>query len=174
VLLLKSKGETVSWKNQNWLISRLYTISGIDDDGIKLYHHQEARTSTDARKFMNDVVNKQKFEDVIPDLQNIENVNVEQLKKELNDPDTKPKDFFERIQVLLNNHYDQNNIVDKKGKVKKIKLKESSLTSPKGGLKDVIDNYRKFPYIKVKVNDFNAALEGIDFKITPTGKIAEL
>ena len=49
------------------------------------------------------------------------------------------------------------------------KLKESGLTTPKGG--NVIDNFKEFPYIKFKVSNFNAMIEGIDFTISPIGKI---
>jgi len=172
VLLLKDRDESASWGYRSWLKSRLYIISGIDKDGIKLNHHQEARMGTDIIKFMNDIINRQKFEIFLEDLSKIENINLNQLKSEIENPEINKKDFFNKVEGLLNDYYKGKNILNEKGEVKKIKLKNSSLTTPKGG--DVIDNYKSFPYVKFKPNGFLAKLEGIDFKITQLGKIIKI
>jgi CRISPR-associated endonuclease Csn1 len=177
IILLKNRNEEPEWMNQSWLNDRFYTITGIDDDGIKLYYHQEARPGTEVLKFMNEVINEQKFKNVIPDLKNIDGINVAQLWKDFYNPQIKKKDFFEKIQKILNEYYEQYTIkVKKKNReeVKKIKLRKSGLTTPKGKLEDFINNHNEFPYVKLKVNDFNAFIEGIDFKITPTGKIEKI
>ena len=72
----------------------------------------------------------------------------------------------------MNIYYKENEISENKGIIKESKIKESALTTPKGG--DVIDNHKDFPYIKFKVSNFNALIEGIDFKIYPTGKISKI
>lgn len=171
-IILKDESDSVDWNDKNWLNSRLYIITGIDKDGIKLSHHQDARAGTDALKFMNDVINRQKFESVLPDLEKLKHTNVTSLKSDFKNEEVKVKDLFKEIQNLLNTFYKENNIVDAKGKIKSIKLKESGLTTPKGG--DVIDNHKLFPYIKLKVSGFYAKIEGIDFNIDPTGKIIVL
>lgn len=48
--------------------------------------------------------------------------------------------------------------------------KHMGLKSGKKGGK-LIGKHKEFPWIKVTPNDFDALVEGIDFKITPTGKI---
>lgn len=103
-------------------LERLYVITGLDKDGIKLMHHQEARGTTDVLAYMNDIITQQ---------------NLKEGK------------------------------VDKHGKPK-----ESKLTSPKGG--DVIGKYKEFPYIKFKPSGFKALLQGVDFHLTPTGKIEKI
>ena len=98
--------------------------------------------------------------------------NIDSIKADFVNPEIKRKDFFSTLQKIINDYYKENNIADNKGKVKTIKLKESGLTTPKGG--DVIDNYKSFPYIKLKPSGFYAKIENIDFKITPTGKIVKM
>jgi len=56
------------------------------------------------------------------------------------------------------------NKLDKNGKVK-----ESKITGPVGGVK--VGEHKNFPYQKFKPGNFNAFISGVDFKITPTGKI---
>jgi CRISPR-associated endonuclease Csn1 len=102
----------------------------------------------------------------------LKHTNITSLKSDFNNEEIKLKDLFSEIEKLLNIYYKENNILDSKGKVKSIKLKESGLTTPKGG--DVIDNHKLFPYIKMKVSGFNAKIEGIDYNIDTTGKISEL
>ncbi len=129
--ILQSGMFVLLWRespNEIWALSeleranRLYIIRGLDDDGIKLYFHQEARPTVDVIKHMNNVINE---------------FNV------------------------------QNNILDKKGEIKK-----SKLTSPKGG--DVLERSDEFPYIKFQPSNFNALIEGIDFKLTVLGEIENL
>tara|TARA_R110001592_G_scaffold36893_6_gene123632 strand:- start:3229 stop:8091 length:4863 start_codon:yes stop_codon:yes gene_type:complete len=171
-IILSDNDECVEWENQNWLKNRLYVLSGIDKDGIKLNHNQEARMGTDTIKFMNDIIDKQKLENVIPELLKIKNLSIDSIKEDFVNPEIKRKDFFSSLQKTINDSYKEYNIADNKGKIKTIKLKESSLTTPKGG--NVIDNYKSFPYIKFKSSGFYAKIENIDFKITPTGKIAKI
>lgn len=76
-------------------------------------------------------------------------------------------EVIKHMNDVINKFNKENNIIDKKGNIK-----ESKLTSPKGG--DVIGKYKEFPYIKFKPNGFNALVEGIDFEITTTGEIKQL
>lgn len=168
-ILLNEEDENIDWNNQVWLKSRMYVLTGIDGDGIKLSHNQDARSGSDAIKFMNNEINMQKFEAVIPELKKINGLDFNTIKADFFNPEIKTKDVFDSIQKLINNHYKENNIVDPKGKLKIIKLKESGLTTPKGG--DVIENYKSFPYVKFKVSGFYSKIQNIDFKITTTGKI---
>ncbi|MCD4693364.1 MAG: hypothetical protein K8R79_10655, partial [Calditrichales bacterium] len=59
VIILNKNEQDISFADVNWLHSRLYIIRGLDGDGIKLYHHQEARQTTDVIKHMNKVINKE-------------------------------------------------------------------------------------------------------------------
>lgn len=45
-------------------------------------------------------------------------------------------------------------------------------TGMKGGKN--IDNYRKFPWVKIGYTTFDCIVENIDFKITPTGKVERI
>jgi len=101
---------------------RMYIVRGLDDDGIKLYFHQEARQTTEVLKHMNAIITE-------------------------------------------SNH--RNNILDKNGNVK-----ESKLTTPKGG--DVVGLSGDFPYVKFKPSNFNALLEGVDFRVSVLGMINAL
>jgi CRISPR-associated endonuclease Csn1 len=169
VILLNNPDEDVFWNNQDWLKNRLYIITGIDEDGIKMYYHQEARATTDVIKFMNNIIDNNKFEELIPEFSLIDNVNLEELFQQLNDPENNKKDFFDKINKLLNDYYSNNNITDPKGNIKKFKLSESKLTSPKGG--DVVDKYYDFPYIKFKPNGFHGLIENVHFKFDIIGRI---
>lgn len=172
VLLLKSQDETIDWSNQVLLKNRLYIIRGLDEDGIKLYYHQEARPTTDVVKYMNEVIDKQKLEDIIPVLQDIGNIDIESIINKFNDTELKRSYFFKELNTILNRYYQEKHIVDGKGKPIVGKLKESKLTTPKGG--DVINKFDKFPYIKFKVSNFHGLIQNLDFEITLTGKIREL
>lgn len=119
VLLYKESKDELVQLSKERLGERLFIIKGIDDDGIKLYFHQEARMTTQVIAFMNEVITEQN-----------------------------------RV----------NGIVDKNGKIK-----QSKLTTPKGG--DVIGRYAEFPYVKFKPSNFNALLEGRDFRLNVLGEI---
>jgi hypothetical protein len=82
--------------------------------------------------------------------------------------------LFKELEILINDFYEKNNVINNKGKLKEIKLKTSSLTTPKGGIDDFLDNPFEFPYVKMKVNNFNAVIGGIDFKITRIGEIIKI
>lgn len=110
------------WGNPELQCKRLYTVKGIDDDGIKLYFHSEARPTTDVIRHMNEVVDRQNL---------------------------------------------AAGVLDKSGKVK-----ESKLSTPKGG--DVIDRFIEFPYVKFKASNFNALIEGIDFELSYDGRLTKL
>ncbi|MBL4651339.1 MAG: hypothetical protein JKY53_00530 [Flavobacteriales bacterium] len=171
-ILLNDNEEQAEWENQKWLKERLYVVSGIDEDGIKLNYHQEARAGTDVITYMNEIINFQKFEELIPELSEIEGVDIENFKSNFNNVGIKKKEFFKKLQETLNSHYKENNIIDEKGNIKAVKAKESGLTTPKGG--GVVGKYKEFPYVKFKPNGFYGLLEGVDFKITPTGKIEKV
>ncbi len=102
--------------------SRLYIIRGLDDDGIKLYYHREARQTTEVLKHMNEIITE------------------------------------------MNR---RNGDFDKKGNVK-----QSKLTTPKGGTCDkLLGHHSDYPYIKIQPSNFNALLEGVDFQMSVLGKI---
>ena len=122
VIILKNNEQDINFADISWLHSRLYVVRGIDADGIKLYHHQEARQTTDVIKHMNEVINRKNI---------------------------------------------SNNILDKNGKIK-----ISKLTTPKGG--DMFDKFKDFSYIKFKVSNFNALIEGVDFIISDLGNIKQV
>lgn len=168
-LLLKNEEEVAEWDNNMWLKSRLYIINGIDSDGIKLNHHQNARLSTDTLKFMNDVIDKQKFNDILPELAKIDSLDLQLIESQFYNSEIDRKELFASITESVNNYYKLSNILDSKGKYKTIKLKVSALTTPKGG--SIIDKYQKFPYVKFRPNNFYAMIQGINFEITTTGKI---
>jgi CRISPR-associated endonuclease Csn1 len=169
VILYKEHVEEINFKDYNSIIKRLYKISGLDDDGIKLIHSFSARKTTENIEFMNDIINMKKFTDVKDDL---EKCGVwKDLFDDFYNPNIKKSVFFQKINNTLNMYYELNDI-KQKDKIKTINLKESKLTTPKGG--DVIDKSDEFPYIKFKVNNFKALVEDIDFKVLPTGEIAPL
>ncbi len=121
VLLLKEDENSSDFWNMTHIqrAGRLYIIRGLDNDGIKLYFHQEARQTTEVLQHMNNVITESNR---------------------------------------------RNNIVDKKGD-----LKISKLTTPKGG--DVLERSSDFPYVKFRPSNFNALLEGVDFRINALGDI---
>jgi CRISPR-associated endonuclease Csn1 len=57
-IILFSANPSEIWENEDLVPKRLYTVKGIDADGIKLYFHTEARPTTDVIKYMNEVVNR--------------------------------------------------------------------------------------------------------------------
>lgn len=69
VFLLKQEDEIDHFLDKpiELLYSRYYTVEGIDDDGIKLYHNSDARTKTDVLKYMNDVINQYNVENNLRD-----------------------------------------------------------------------------------------------------------
>ncbi|MDF7825570.1 type II CRISPR RNA-guided endonuclease Cas9 [Pontiellaceae bacterium B12227] len=118
-LLFKGSRDELTQLSKGQLGDRLYIVKGIDDDGIKLYFHQEARMTTQVIAFMNEVITEQNRKD---------------------------------------------GILDKSGEVKR-----SKLTTPKGG--DVIGRQAEFPYVKFKPSNFNALLEGVDFRLNVLGEV---
>jgi CRISPR-associated endonuclease Csn1 len=66
-LLTKDSKDKLFHTNKDLLKERLYIVKGIDDDGIKLYFHQEARMTTQVIAFMNDVITEQNRKDGILD-----------------------------------------------------------------------------------------------------------
>lgn len=169
VILYKEKKEEIDFNN-NSVIKRLYKISGLDKDGIKLTYAVSAIGSTENIAYMNNVINKQKLFQFKKD---IEEIGIwESIYSDFKNENIKKSIFFKKLNDLLNEHYSKNDIYDSAGIIKKIKIKESGLTTPKGG--NVIDNFNDFPYIKFKASNFNALIEGIDFKVLPSGKIQKL
>ncbi|WP_376777405.1 type II CRISPR RNA-guided endonuclease Cas9 [Flavobacterium covae] len=169
VILYKEKKEEIDFNN-NSVIKRLYKISGLDKDGIKLTYAVSALGSTENIAYMNNVINKQKLFQFKKD---IEEIGIwESIYSDFKNENIKKSIFFKKLNDLLNEHYSKNDIYDSAGIIKKIKIKESGLTTPKGG--NVIDNFNDFPYIKFKASNFNALIEGIDFKVLPSGKIQKL
>lgn len=170
VLLLNDENEDFNFNDESLIKSRLYTITGLDKDGIKVMYHQEGRSNSDSIAYMNEVINAQKLFEVKEDLEMLDKWAV--VFDKFKDDSIKIADVFKEINQILNNHYENDNVLDDKGKVKNSKIKVSSLTTPKGG--DVINRYEEFPYVKFKVSNFNALIEHIDFKISTTGKIQKL
>ena len=58
VILLQTENEEFDYNNQKWINDRIYIITGIDKDGIKLCYNKEARSTTDLIKYMIDKINK--------------------------------------------------------------------------------------------------------------------
>ena len=170
VILYKNEKEEINFNNPNSIIKRLYKISGLDKDGIKLTYCVSAKGSTENIAYMNDVINEQKLFQIRSE---IENLGLwDNIFSDFKNDNIKKAVFFKSLNDLLNKHYLENNVYDSKGLIKKVKFKESGLTTPKGG--DVIDNFKDFPYIKFKASNFNALIEGIDFKILPSGRVIEI
>lgn len=63
MVLLYNKMPDEIWESEEKWMERLYTITGLDDDGIKLMHHIEARGSTKVIAHMNDVITQQNFKE---------------------------------------------------------------------------------------------------------------
>ena len=119
VLLYKEHPDELRELSASELAGRLYIIRGLDEDGIKLYFHQEARNTTEVLRHMNDILNRYNL---------------------------------------------RNRVLDKNGA-----CKTSRLTTPKGG--NVVGLSHDFPYIKFKPTNFNALIEGVDFKLNILGEI---
>jgi CRISPR-associated endonuclease Csn1 len=170
VILYKNQIEEIDFSDNMNLISRLYKITGLDDDGIKLIYNHSAKSTTANITYMNEVINEQKLYEVKKELDFLGIW--DKILFDLKNVNFKTADIFKSLNSILNNYYKENEISDAKGIIKESKIKESALSTPKGG--DVIDNHIKFPYIKFKVSNFNALIEGIDFKISSTGKILKI
>lgn len=183
VILKKNENEEVQWNNLQWLFDRLYVVTGIDGDGIKMLHHFVS--NNDLLKKMNAFINKRNFENLSNQFKKInlnifeilnqykqkEDLEIEKLYETIDDYKINLKTIFGDINKILDRFYEENNIE----KTNFIKLKLSSLTTPKGG--DEIyqqDNYKRFPYIKVQPNGFYGLLENIHFKQKITGEIEKL
>lgn len=172
-ILLKNEEEFVDWNNQRWLNSRLYTLDGIDTDGIKFNYHQEARNKSEILKFMNYIVNKQKIVDLESDLNLIGENTFEYFLMQLENPTLKVEDVFKELNEVFNQYFNENNIYEK-NKIKVSNVKPSGLTTPKGDSSVFIDNFDKFPFVKYKVSNFAALIENIDFKVSIFGNIEKI
>jgi len=166
VLLYRETADEL-WEMEDISLSkRLYIIRGIDDDGIKLYYHQEARPTVDVIKSMNEAINTTYSVGHHLDLKK-----VFKLLKEHKVPISSEK-AIDPVAIFNDGIYE---ISDSNGscllKLEDVSdyLKVSKLTTPKGG--DVIDKNDIFPYVKFKASNFNALIEGVDFIIDPLGKI---
>ncbi|MFV0345370.1 MAG: type II CRISPR RNA-guided endonuclease Cas9 [Bacteroidales bacterium] len=169
VLLYKESPDEVWDLTKEQIKNRLYVIRGLDKDGIKLYFHNEARLTTDVIKRMNDKINTDYFESLALDLKQTQKILAEKgiklkSEKDINPNAIKKEDVYKILGV--------NNIELISTKDIQPFIKTSKLTTPKGG--DVIDKGADFPYVKFKPSNFNALVEGVDFKITPLGKIIQL
>jgi len=69
VFLIKDKDELENFFDESieFLNSRYYTVEGIDDDGIKLFHNSDARAKTDVLKYMNDIIDQYNLENNLRD-----------------------------------------------------------------------------------------------------------
>jgi CRISPR-associated endonuclease Csn1 len=170
VILLKNSEEIIDYDDLDLIKSRLYIITGLDKDGIKLNYHSEARGSTLCVNFMNETINRINFEKIKFDL--LDKNIIDDFEKKFNNSKIKKSDFFNELNLYLNEYYIANEILDKKGIKKISKIKESKLSTPKGG--SVIDKSKLFPYIKFKASNFWGLIENINFKITSIGKVKEL
>ncbi len=170
VILYKDQKEEIDFSNTESIINRIYKITGLDEDGIKLIYNHSANGTTANIAYMNAVIDEKRLHDVKDELTHLGKW--DKMFSDLKNEKIKKSDFFKNINSLLNSYYKENGIKDAKGSFRESKLKESALTTPKGG--DVIDGHREFPYIKFKVNNFNALIEGIDFTISATGKVQRI
>ena len=167
VILFKDEKDEIDFSDTKSIINRFYKITGLDEDGIKLTYNLSANSTTANISHMNEVINEQKIHEV-KDI--LETVGLwDKILLNFKNQSIKKSEFFKDLNSILNNYYLENSIFDSKGLIMESKLKESGLTTPKGG--NVIDNFKEFPYIKFKVSNFNAMIEGIDFTISPIGKI---
>ena len=71
------------------------------------------------------------------------------------------------MKEIISQQNSTKNKLDKDGKIK-----ESKITGPVGGIK--VGDHKNFPYQKFKPGNFKAFISGVDFKITPTGKIEKV
>ncbi len=149
--------------------NRLYVIRGVDSDGIKLYFHKEARPTTDVIKAMNDYINSGYERDMVLDVRRTKKELLKEGVELKSEKEIKPFATEKDGQYWIN-HVDNYPLCS----VSNLQpyLKVSKLTTPKGG--DVIGKGYEFPYIKFKASNFNALIEGIDFKISPLGKITQI
>ena len=155
-VILMNKDEEPIFDSQ-WVFERLYYIKGIDDDGIKMMHHAYGGSTSDAIAYMNEVVDKIHFNEIV-EILNQQGFNIDK-QQELKDFENDKKTWFKEKSEILKNA----------GVIKK-EIKISKLTTPKGG-EDVVGRFKEFPFIKKRVSDFHALLEGYDFEIRQDGRI---
>nr|WP_305069936.1 type II CRISPR RNA-guided endonuclease Cas9 [Flavobacterium covae] len=116
VILYKEKKEEIDFNN-NSVIKRLYKISGLDKDGIKLTYAVSALGSTENIAYMNNVINKQKLFQFKKD---IEEIGIwESIYSDFKNENIKKSIFFKKLNDLLNEHYSKNDIYDSTGIIKK-------------------------------------------------------
>ncbi len=169
VLLYKESPDEI-WSMDNIeMQERLYIVRGVDSDGIKLYFHKEARPTTDVIKAMNNQIDERYRDELLLDLKytkkQLEKKGlVIQSEKEIRINAIQEGAKFEIYNVSNERLCSVDDINPF--------LKVSKLTTPKGG--DVIGKCREFPYVKFKASNFNALIEGVDFRISPLGKITKL
>ena len=171
VILLRS-GEQVEYNDYDWLYKRLYYIQGLDDDGIKLMHHAYAMGTSKALQHMNRILNNEKKEKILEEMRNlgVDEASISSWENEYRTKEdtNKISEWFKAVNHFLNKLYLQ------QGLEKKANYKKSNLTTPKGDLESFMDKPTRFPYVKMQPNDFNAKIEGIDFKVEEDGIITEM
>ncbi len=168
IILLRTIDESPQFEDQNWINSRLYIVTGFDDDGIKLMHHQEARPRTEVIKHMNLVINKSNLLaglDFLGKNQVLSDI-INYFKRELERDNIDFQPLFKKMIEEIKNIANTND-----PEIKKLikSLKPSKLTTPKGG--DVVGRCKDFPYVKFKVSNFNGLFEKIHFLISEDGNI---
>jgi CRISPR-associated endonuclease Csn1 len=168
-LLYVDSAEEIWEMTDNEKQNRLYVLRGVDNDGIKLYFHQEARPTTDVIKNMNDFINSKYEQEMLLDLKMTKKLLEKQGIKLESEKEIEPNAIEKEGEIWIyhTDKYPLHLVSD----IKHF-LKRSKLTTPKGG--DVIGKGKEYPYVKFKASNFNALIEGIDFNIDPLGNIKRI
>ena len=103
VIIYKNQIEEIDFSENQNLISRLYKITGLDEDGIKLLYNLSAKSTTENIAYMNNVINKNKLLEVKEDL---EKLNLwHKVLLEFDNVSIKKADLFKRLNENLNKFY---------------------------------------------------------------------